>query len=546
MTPDISCETCQDTLPWYVANSLSSGERSAMERHLASCERCLAALEEWRQVATAMRRADERIPLDTASVATWAHISHRLVEQTEFAYKVNERATMGLQDKSVPSASAPTGVFPAARLRTRVHSFISLAAAVAIIVLSAGVFALFSTRGSGHGSGLTATFHPTCAPSQATANLPAHTRLTAIAPLGTDDGWAVGGVSDPQQPTSLPSTLILHLQNCHWTPVGTPISKAALNDISMVSSDEGWAVGDMVTLDTTPMSNGQPRNFWEVSRPLVLHYTHGSWQQVDVPAEKANAEKVKMVSAGEGWMLLYGGKSLITVDGANSLAFGYALLHYQHGTWTNLPIGFWKPQMGVTDLDARQPGEVWLAGFDNSSGSTQPFVAHYTGGAWTRYDGAAMDVKTLSELSPTDVWAGGSQGLYHFDGTRWSKASVQGTRQIPGDKFARNSPLSIGQIVMTSPTQGWAFPDFGDWSMYQSQGTKNEVLRYDRGVWKWTTLQIQGATASMFISDFASSASAQGWAIGVRMLPDNEHVTEQTTVLLYYDAGAWSVVRQQP
>ncbi|HEX8033294.1 MAG TPA: zf-HC2 domain-containing protein [Ktedonobacterales bacterium] len=557
MTPDFSCERCQDSLPWYIANSLSNDEQAAMERHLASCRRCRDALEEWREVAAALHRAAESIPLDTASLTTWANISSHLREQIQIPYKANERITMGKQDTNTSSASMPAGAPPTTRPHRRIPAFISLVAAAAVIALSIGIFSLFAGRGghsSAPGGTNTATTHPSCAPSQATANLPAHTILTAIAPVGADDGWAVGGASDPKRPTSPPTTAILRLQNCHWTPVGTPISKAVLSDISMVSADEGWAVGEMMALDTTPMSNGQPRNSWEVSGPLVLHYTHGSWQQVNVPAEKASAEKVKMVSADEGWMLLYGGKHPVSSDPNQSVGYQYSLLHYQNGTWDNVPMTFRKPQMAVSDLDARQPGDVWLVGFDNSSGGTQALAAHYSHGVWTPYTGATIiadprelasgsDLNSVSELSPNDVWVAGGRGLYHFDGTHWTKAGIQGTTGADGD--TPSTPHSFGLIAMVSPTQGWAFPDMGDpfvFQTYLKHGATRQAVRYDHGVWQWTTLQPQGATANMPIRDFARSSPTQGWAIAQQIF----NVPEQTSVLLYYDGSNWGVVRQQP
>ncbi len=544
MTPDLSCERCQDTLPWYVANALSNGDRAAMERHLASCGRCRAALEEWREVAATIRRADESIPPDTASLTTWAHISHQLGEQAEPAYKDKERTIMRLKDRSIPDTRTSADASPVARPRRRGHAFVELVAVAALIALSAGVFGLLAARGNSS----TATSHSACAPSQATASLPAHTIPSAIAPLGTDDGWAVGGMWDSKQPTSPPAALLLHLQNCHWTPVGTPIPNAQLSDISMVTPNDGWAVGAMLTLDTTPLSDGNPRNSWAASQPLVLHYTHGSWQQVQVTADtKASAEKVKMVSANEGWMLLYHGKRVITTNGVNSVAFGYTLLHYLNGTWTNMPLGFLQPTMGVTDLDARQPGDVWLVGFYNSVGNnsgSSAFAAHYAGSVWTSYIGTAIDadadLRTVSVLSPTDVWAGGSSGLYHFDGTHWSKASIQGTVP-PG--AAPNIPPEINQIAMFSPTQGWALGSY-----FAAKGANNVpmALRYDHGVWQWTTLQIRGATTFILISGFAQSSPSQGWALGVHLLPGNDNATNEETLLLYYDAGDWGVVRQQP
>jgi hypothetical protein len=304
----------------------------------------------------------------------------------------------------------------------------------------------------------------------------------------------------------------------------------------------------MMTLNTTSLPNGQPANVWEASGPLVLHYTHGSWQQVNVAADtKASAEKVKMVSADEGWMLLYGGKHPVSSDPNQSVGYQYSLLHYQNGTWDNVPLTFKKPQMALADLDARQPGDVWLVGFDNSSGSTQALAAHYSHGVWTPYTGATLgdfasktDFSTVSELSPNDVWAAGWGGLFHFDGTRWTQASIQGTTAVTGDN-------STGKIAMASSTEGWAFPSLSNMLLQNPNVTREEALHYEDGVWTWTNLQIQGVKLPVLVTDFAQSSSTQGWAIAQQISHDSESsYSGQSSVLLYYDAGNWGVVRQQP
>lgn len=542
MTPDLSCERYQESLPWYIANSLSDDERAVMERHLASCERCRAALEEWREMATALRRADERIPLDTASLTSWAQISRRLGEQAEQAYKANERTTMRLQDRGIPDTRAPVDASPVTRPRGRRHAFVDLIAVVALIALSVGVFSLVSARGGAHRSKGATTTHPACAPSQATANLPAYTLLSGIVPLGTDDGWAAGTIWDPTHPTSPPAAVLLHLQNCHWAPVGKPIPNVQFWDISMATPDDGWAVGATMKLDITPLADGTPRNDWVASQPFALHYSHGAWQQVNLTGYTgASAEKVKMVSANEGWMLLYHGKRLTATNGANSLVYGYSLLHYQHGTWANVSMGFLKPSMAVADIDARQPGDVWLVGGDTTviDNSQPAFAAHYAGGVWTTYIGATIGagakLQTVSEISPTDVWAAGT-GLYHFDGAHWSKASIQG---VPSAEAATFEP-TINKVVMLSPTQGWVF---GFYNSVKTFRTTPLALRYDHGAWQWTALQVQGATRVLQISGFAQSTPSQGWALGLRLV--NNGAGEES-MLLYYNAGAWRVVPQQP
>src|SRR5258708_5707248 len=90
MMPDFSCGRCQHALPWYVAKSLSNDEQAAMERHLASCGHCRAALEDWREVAAALHRADQRSSLRIPSAAMWENISSQLGEETERMYTAKE------------------------------------------------------------------------------------------------------------------------------------------------------------------------------------------------------------------------------------------------------------------------------------------------------------------------------------------------------------------------------------------------------------------------------------------------------------------------
>jgi hypothetical protein len=410
---------------------------------------------------------------------------------------------------------------------------------VALIALSAGVFSYFATHGASPRTTVAATPHPACAPSQATVSLPAHTTLGAIAPLGTDDGWVVGGISDPQDRESPPSAVLLRLRNCRWASVGAPIPHALLNGISMVTPDEGWAVG-VTYAQNVILADGTKQ--WGFDQPLVLHYTHGAWQTVKVAAgAKTSADQVKMVSATEGWMLLYDGKHPTTVNGATSLSYGYSLRHYQQGTWADVPLGFLKPSMAVSALDARAAGDAWLVGFDATvvNNRQSGFAAHYANGAWTSYVGTdigadAASFESVSELTPTDVWVAGDSGLYHFDGARWSKASIQGT--ISG--VADSVTPTISQVAMLSPTDGWAFLPFAESaSIPPFQGM---ALRYVDGAWRWTTLRIGGASAPLAIVDFTPLSPTQGWAIALQNMQ-----TYYQPVLLSYDAGAWGVVRQQ-
>ena len=62
----------------------------------------------------------------------------------------------------------------------------------------------------------------------------------------------------------------------------------SLQSISMVSSDDGWAVGDI---------SGSPNT-------LLMHYSHGQWTVLPKPAgldDSSEFSAVSMVSSHDGW-----------------------------------------------------------------------------------------------------------------------------------------------------------------------------------------------------------------------------------------------------
>src|SRR5260221_2801165 len=102
MTPDFSCEHCQDALPWYVAGSLADLEQRKIECHLASCPACRLALAEWREVAGASERDDARIPRDTEAVTTWGGIRDHLRQHDVSPVAFDERYAMRLSERPTP------------------------------------------------------------------------------------------------------------------------------------------------------------------------------------------------------------------------------------------------------------------------------------------------------------------------------------------------------------------------------------------------------------------------------------------------------------
>src|SRR5262245_12008327 len=145
--------------------------------------------------------------------------------------------------------------------------------------------------------------------------------VTALTMVSSTNGWMAGLVPGGGVPNWGQRVFLLHFDGTSWKdvnlagipPTSNPIPNT-LNDIAMVSSSEGWAVGTL--------NQGES---------LIFHYTNGSWQ----PADFGITEPlfgVSMVSADEGWAV--GGIQYHTtpVDDEG------VLLHYSSGKW-----GVYKP-----------------------------------------------------------------------------------------------------------------------------------------------------------------------------------------------------------
>jgi len=64
------------------------------------------------------------------------------------------------------------------------------------------------------------------------------------------------------------------------TPTGVDLTHFVLNSISMVSPDEGWAMG-VTRLHAASASDTSP----EYGDPVILHYSQGYWRPVPFPPD---------------------------------------------------------------------------------------------------------------------------------------------------------------------------------------------------------------------------------------------------------------------
>ncbi len=160
-----------DLIPYYVAGTLGESETIALEHHLARCEACFHALEEWREVAVVVRR----------EVKTWvkplpplsSSVRAQLLPSSENGYNKTSTLSSLTEQTTLYAPRRPSQ--PTRRFRPS----LPLIAAIITMVIFSGILIYGASQsgkdksassGDNLPSGLTATFTPFILPSSITAS----------------------------------------------------------------------------------------------------------------------------------------------------------------------------------------------------------------------------------------------------------------------------------------------------------------------------------------------------------------------------------------
>ncbi len=287
------------------------------------------------------------------------------------------------------------------------------------------------------------------------------------------------------------------------------ISKATLTSISMVSANEGWAVGTLTNVDGKNQAQG-----------VILHYQNGAWKQYHGFFTFPPLHAVAMTSAKDGWavgdqgiILRYNGSdwfgqgsrvstsltSLSMLSPAEGWAGGTAgFLHYQGGSWIQVPQT--TPLPAVSSIAMVSPAEGWAIG----EGSV---LLHFTaqGGWQVAINDPGINALALTMNSASDGWAVGGNGpkgnALHYSNGKWQPARI-------GD-----NTTVLYTIAMLSASEGWAAG---------RSGADGAFFHYLNG--KWTRVE---SPAPVVPHALAMVSSAEGWAMGEKGL------------MLEYADGEW-------
>ncbi len=388
---------------------------------------------------------------------------------------------------------------PAARPRSPYSGLLLLG--VTLVVVIAFVFSLFASQRL---QGLLVSAPPTPSPTVPLASLPpldlGRSTLSSVAMVSSDDGWIVGENSG--------YALILRYQGGRWLPQPVTVAGSSLHAVAFADTQHGWAVGFHRPDHQTSTTNTPDPNL--VFEPLVLHFEQGRWSRV-IPsiAIQGGLTKIQLVSADEWWALNNRGE-----------ASNFALVHYRHGVWSTRPLP--ADLTDVHGLWVAGPNDVWLG--------TVGGVVHVRDTIVERpLQGIRGNLLALGQHSPQDMWAVGlafcgadpstpnvcdqRAAIYHYNGAAWTPSATD----------ARGT---LEAVAAVSAADVWATG-----SAMSKSGPTSLILHYHNGAWQPipTTFSVDLTTLSM-------TSASEGWAVGYAQLADR---TGNAPGLLHYHAGAW-------
>jgi hypothetical protein len=527
-----------DQLAAYTGGECSEFERVAIERHLDACALCRAALDETRRIrallaslsaqGTPISVADSVLARLTAPMEDLPDQSSRdgtsVMEVMEDSSQSTDcpvspaeavplsvvrleprqrrgsppsvwRQRVGAQERDLTrmerhqSAGASTRERPADRGRLR--SFAPVAVAVALIALSVGAFGMLSHRttigpgGQAHGTG-------TASAQGVQADLPANSTLDGVSMDSPVDGWAVGTVYNaPNGMGGSKNALLVHYDGHRWitSPDSANFARGNLISVSMVSADDGWAVGSQEDASHIPVAG------------LLLHYTGGHWRKVDIANTGfMGGGKVQMMSASEGWLYA-------PVGGKGSAGRETLIIYYHNGSWrlfSTLPGRALVSMLSVHD--------GWAVNQMTNA------ILRYQNGAWSQVATAPGQPLVMAMVSPTEGWIAGSvvngQNLFamRYDGSSWSQMTLPAARSS-----------EVDQIAVAGPGDIWIFGRIDT-----STNATTVAWRFNASHWTRVGLNFQA-----FPTGASMASPTSGWVTGN---------AGNSAALLRYDRGAWDGV----
>ena len=481
----MDCACYDSLLPLAAVGLLDETQRAVVRAHIVCCAHYQDEMALHERLDGALRRVVDGEAKDTVLFSR--------EEMLHMRERVDGVATAG----GVSGAKARR----AQRVRSGVFIGIPALAAVLLLTLLAGVvFHLGGRRGGGD-----------ALPKQ--TPLPSTIDLYSVSMVSAAEGWAVGGTkpdlsySPVQDGTPRPNYIdpvLAHYHDGAWQIVALPAAVQTLSHhglsivlygISMVSAEEGWAVGGSVI----------PPNAEGMTVGVLLHYTHGTWTLAaggtsDTPVFSI----VRMRNATDGWA-----------------AGGSAVYHFDGREWQQVKDAALK-NVSVATLALAPDGGIWAegvdygftggSGFDGDAPST---FLHFDGSRWTRVASPLPHARitSMAMASASEGWAVGVLPPLTRGGGSADASKPYGALILHYVNGAWQEQARFREPVGSSGRTLYTFhrvlvtPDGQDWAV----GSMGLLARYARAGW-----MLLPSIGNAELHDVAFVSPSEGWAVGER------------------------------
>jgi hypothetical protein len=325
--------------------------------------------------------------------------------------------------------------------------------------------------------------------------------------VSTCEGWAVGTYTDTGVMTD--RTLAQRWNGTAWKVVSSPNvgGDNQLHGVSAVSSNVAWAVGESAS------------GLGGVQQTLVLRWNGTSWTVKESP--NAGGDDTQNVL-----------EDVSALSGTRAYAVGY----YDGGAgdWRTLIMRWngtnWKrmlsPNVGdgnnvLHDVVALSTTNIWAVGeyFDLDANASKTLVLHWNGDAWHRVasppaGSISTSLQSVAAVSATDVWAVGFRFgttsnrtlILHWNGRAWKRIDSPNAGAFNNELYG---------VAATTRANAWAVGRVLDPA--GSGSYLSLILRWDGSRWRVQPHPRLG-TEDRFTS-IAATSSTNAWAVGSHSAP---------------------------
>jgi hypothetical protein len=228
------------------------------------------------------------------------------------------------------------------------------------------------------------------------------TTLLGVAAVTARQAWAVGGVGEPDAPSTV---ALQRWDGTEWTIEEAPSPGSFVNELRAVDASgpsDVWAVG------RTSSGFGD--------EPLVLHYDGETWSEFDLPDEIDGVlNDVATISPTDVWAVGFVGDPAASLERA-------LVLHWDGTAWAEVEVrgAIGGGRAGLTGIGWVSPTDVWVVGFHHF----QPLVLRFDGAAWSRSPTEVRgDLLAIEPFATGEVWGIGTP-IQRFEGETWTEANV--------------------------------------------------------------------------------------------------------------------------